>query len=124
MFRVFYYIYVTVLKIIDDGTDSCNHVLLPITLQDLPDYLYLISGLCQLFIVIQITVSWELEQQSQTQRTESSFEQLYKTLQNIKKLKNRMLIIFSIVLGLSLILFVIDLTRGVQNKEATQFDMF
>jgi hypothetical protein len=124
LLRVLYYIYAMVLTSVDDGTDTCNHIVMPITFQDLPDYLYLISGLCQLFIVIQITVSWELEQQSQSQRSESSFEQLYRTLQNIKKLKNRMLVIFAFVLSLSIVLFIIDLTRQVQMKQGSRLDMF
>ena len=56
LLRLFLYIYVIIAH--NEKSDPCKLPGLAVTLQDLPDYLYLVSGLCQLFIVIQIIMSW------------------------------------------------------------------
>lgn len=57
LMRFALYIYV----IVANHTSSpCKMRGLAITLQDLPDYLYLMSGMCQLFIILQIVMSFQV----------------------------------------------------------------
>lgn len=57
------YIYVI---IGDNHSAPCKRRWLSITLQDLPDYLYLMSGVCQLFIIAQIVMSFEVRKAVET----------------------------------------------------------
>ena len=57
LMRFALYVYV-IFAAEEPDTQPCKLRWLGITLQDLPDYLYLLSGICQLFIIVQIVMSF------------------------------------------------------------------
>jgi uncharacterized membrane protein len=84
-----------------------------ITLQDLPDYLYLISGVCQLFIVVQIIMSWQSAEEvnNHSQDSEKNLEALERHVRRLKKSRYVMLAVFCLFLITSLTLFFDDLLK-------------
>jgi hypothetical protein len=112
LFRLCLYIYVIISH--NETETPCKLQGLAFTLQDLPDYLYLVSGLCQLFIVVQIIMSWQVRDEiadNESQDTDRQYENLQRHVAKLKKTRYLMLAIFMLFLLTSLFLFAWDLIK-------------